>query len=105
VARKSNIARDKKRAKLHARYYERRKELKLKLAQLYKNPLDNQEEIQKLTDKLDAMPKNSSSSRVRLRCKVTGRPRGVYRRFGLGRNILRKLAMLGYLPGVRKSSW
>ena len=54
---------------------------------------------------LQKLPRNSSPSRVRSRCTLTGRPRGVYRKFGLGRNKLRELAMEGQIPGVTKSSW
>jgi small subunit ribosomal protein S14 len=55
--------------------------------------------------KLAELPRNSSPGRVRNRCALTGRPRGVYRKFGLGRNKLRELAMRGEVPGVIKASW
>lgn len=54
---------------------------------------------------LQKLPRNSSPTRVRLRCTVTGKGRGVYRKFGLCRNQLRQLALEGKLPGVRKASW
>ena len=54
---------------------------------------------------LQKLPRNASPTRVRNRCKLTGRPRGVYRKFGLGRNKLRELAMRGEVPGVIKASW
>ena len=54
---------------------------------------------------LQQLPRNASPTRVRNRCKVTGRPRGVYRKFGLGRNKLREIAMRGEIPGMTKASW
>jgi small subunit ribosomal protein S14 len=56
-------------------------------------------------DKLQKLPRDASPVRLRNRCALTGRPRGVYRKFGLGRNKLRDLAMKGEVPGVIKSSW
>jgi len=55
--------------------------------------------------KLQKLPRNASPSRLRNRCAITGRPRGVYRKFGLGRSKLRDLAMRGEVPGVIKASW
>ncbi len=54
---------------------------------------------------LQKLPRNASPSRVRNRCKLTGRSRGVYRKFGLGRNKLREIAMRGEIPGMTKASW
>jgi len=54
---------------------------------------------------LQRLPRNASPTRVRNRCKLTGRPRGVYRKFGLGRNKLREIAMRGEIPGMTKASW
>ena len=54
---------------------------------------------------LQQLPRNSSPSRLRNRCSLTGRPRGVYRKFGLGRNKLREIAMRGEIPGIVKASW
>ncbi len=54
---------------------------------------------------LQKLPRNASPTRVRNRCKLTGRPRGVYRKFGLGRNKLREIAMRGEIPGMTKASW
>ena len=56
-------------------------------------------------EKLQKLPRNASPTRLRNRCAITGRPRGVYRKFGLGRNKLRELAMRGEVPGVIKASW
>ena len=55
--------------------------------------------------KLQALPRNSSPVRLRNRCAITGRPRGVYSKFGLGRNKLREIAMRGEVPGMVKASW
>jgi small subunit ribosomal protein S14 len=55
--------------------------------------------------KLQQLPRNASPSRVRNRCELTGRPRGTYRKFGLGRNKLREIAMRGEIPGLTKASW
>ncbi len=55
--------------------------------------------------KLQQLPRNASPSRLRNRCKLTGRPRGVYRKFGLGRNKLREIALRGEVPGLTKASW
>jgi small subunit ribosomal protein S14 len=54
---------------------------------------------------LQKLPRDSSYIRVRNRCALTGRPRGYYRKFGLGRNKLRELAMMGVIPGITKASW
>ena len=54
---------------------------------------------------LQQLPRNASPTRVRNRCELTGRPRGVYRKFGLGRNKLREIAMRGEIPGMTKASW
>ena len=55
--------------------------------------------------KLQKLPRNSSPTRLRSRCELTGRPRGTYRKFGLGRNKLREIAMRGEIPGITKASW
>ena len=55
--------------------------------------------------KLQAMPRDASASRLRNRCQITGRPRGVFRKFGLCRNKIREYAMRGEIPGVTKASW
>ena len=55
--------------------------------------------------KIQGLPRNANKTRIRNRCALTGRPRGVYRKFGLGRNKLRDLALKGEVPGVIKASW
>ena len=94
------IEREKKRAKLVEKYAEKRETLMVEFQQ-----------AESLEDKLEAhrkiqqLPRNSAPNRRRNRCWVTGRPRGVYRDFGLSRNVLREWAHEGLLPGVVKSSW
>jgi len=63
------------------------------------------EERDEAREKLQKLPRNASPSRLRNRCALTGRPRGVYRKFGLGRNKLRELALRGEVPGIIKASW
>ncbi len=63
------------------------------------------EEKDAAREKLQKLPRNASPVRLRNRCALTGRPRGVYRKFGLGRNKLRELALKGEVPGVIKASW
>ncbi len=94
------IAREAKRAKLIAKYADKRAELKEQF-RLADDPLAKLE-IQR---QLQRLPLNSSPVRQRNRCWVTGRPRGYYRDFGLSRNVLREWAHQGLLPGVVKSSW
>lgn len=89
MAKTSVTARNDKRKKLVEKYAALRAELKRN---------GDYEGLQKL-------PRNSSPTRLVSRCSVTGRGRGVYRKFGLGRNMFRQLALDGKLPGVRKSSW
>ncbi|AFZ47162.1 SSU ribosomal protein S14P [Cyanobacterium stanieri PCC 7202] len=94
------IAREAKRAKLIAKYADKRAELKEQFKQA-QDPLEKLE----IHRQLQQLPLNSSPVRQRNRCWVTGRPRGYYRDFGLSRNVLREWAHKGLLPGVVKSSW
>lgn len=89
MAKKSIIAREKKRAKMVAKYAEKRKQLKE--AGDY--------------EALDKLPKNSSRVRMHNRCKLTGRPKGYMRRFGINRVTFRQMALAGKIPGVTKASW
>ena len=101
MAKKSLIRREEKRHKLVRRYAPKRTDLKQKL----QNPdLDNSE-IFTLRQGLQRLPRNSSPTRLHRRCSQTGRPRGVYRDFGLSRHLIRELAHQGCLPGVTKASW
>ena len=81
----------------------KKQRLKLK-KQIMKKDLSMEERL-KIQNKLNELPRNSSHIRVRNRCKLTGRTRGVYRKFGLSRIKLRELSMSGSLPGMVKSSW
>lgn len=101
MAKKSMIAREKKRAKTVARYARKRAEIKARASDV--NLSD--EERWEAQMQLQALPRNASPVRMVNRCNLTGRPKGFYRKFGLGRNKLRELAMQGYVPGVVKSSW
>jgi small subunit ribosomal protein S14 len=89
MAKKSVIARNLKRIRMAEKYAEKREALKKE---------GDYEALQKL-------PRNSSPTRVRNRCNLTGRGRGVYRKFGLCRNVFRQLALQGKIPGIRKASW
>ncbi len=101
MAKKSKVVNNQHKIKLSNRLYEKRKSLleKINDSEL---PFD---ERQKYRFKLEKLPKNSSRIRVRNRCNVTGRPRGVYRKFGLSRITFRELASKGLIPGVTKASW
>ena len=95
------IEREKKRAKLVAKYADKRSALKATIANLESSD-DERWEAQRQLQKL---PRDASPSRQRRRCRVTGRPHGVYRKFGLCRNKLREAAMRGDVPGLVKASW
>ena len=95
------IAREVKRAKMVKRYAAKRAVLKETIRDL--NTTDEDRAVAQA--KLNAMPRDASPSRKRNRCSVTGRPHGVYRKFGLGRNKLREAAMKGEIPGLTKASW
>ncbi|GMU43423.1 MAG: 30S ribosomal protein S14 [Xanthomonadales bacterium] len=101
MAKTSMVNREIKREKLAKRYGAKRKELKAVIVSAtasYDEKMEAQAKLQKL-------PRDSSPSRQRNRCALTGRPRGVYRKFGLGRNKLREATMRGDVPGLRKASW
>ena len=101
MAKTSMIMRDVKRAKLAKKYAAKRASLKAIIA----SSSDNFEALQKAVGDLASLPRDSSPARQRTRCSVTGRPRGVYRKFGLGRQKLREAAMRGEVPGLKKASW
>jgi small subunit ribosomal protein S14 len=100
MAKKSMIARDTKRRKMVDRFAAKRTALKTAFAEA-SDPMERLEIHRKIQD----LPRNSAPSRLRNRCWATGKPRGVYRDFGLCRNQLRERAHKGELPGVVKSSW
>ena len=101
MAKQSSIQKNLKRKLMVKQYKLRRIDLKNKI----KNKDLNLEERIKLQSKLNDLPRDSSRIRVRNRCELTGRSRGVYRKFNLSRIKLRELSMSGALPGVTKSSW
>ena len=95
------IERETKRAKLVKRYAVKRTALK----EIISNVNSSDEDRIAAQTRLNALPRDSSPSRQRNRCAITGRPHGVYRKFGLGRNKLREAAMNGEIPGLTKASW
>ena len=101
MAKKSMIAREVKRIKTVAKYADKRASLKA----IMSDQNASSEERYEASVKFQKLPRNSSPSRVVRRCQITGRPHAVYRKFGLGRNKLRQLAMKGDIPGLVKSSW
>lgn len=100
MAKKSAIARNKKRIKMVDKYMQARTELK----SIANDPKVSFEQKMEARQKLALLPKNSSPVRVRNRCQKTGRPRGYMRFFGLSRISMRELALKGHLPGIRKGS-
>ena len=100
MAKKSMLERELKRKKLVSRYAEKRNEI---LSELKK--VNNLDEIFQWNEKLQKLPRNSSSIRIRNRCWKTGRPRGYFRYFGLCRNVVREFAHDCLLPGATKASW
>lgn len=101
MAKKSMIQRELKREKLAAKYARKRAELKAIIRSV--NSTDDERRVAQA--KLNAIPRDASPTRQRNRCSITGRPHGVYRKFGLGRNKLREGAMKGEIPGLTKASW
>jgi len=101
MAKQSMIEREKKRAKIVAKYASKRDALKKASVDM---SLSFDERMDAM-DKLAKLPRNASPVRQQNRCKITGRPHGGYRKFGLSRNMLRQLAMQGDVPGLRKASW
>ncbi len=101
MAKRSMINRDVKRAKLVKRHAAKRQELK----KIVSSPTASYDEKMAAVTSLQKLPRDSSPARQRSRCELTGRPRGVYAKFGLGRNKLREATMRGDVPGLRKASW
>ncbi len=101
MAKKSMIARENKRAKTVAKYAAKRAALKAIIG----NSSSSDEEVWDAVEALQKLPRNASPCRQQRRCRVTGRPHAVYRKFGLCRNKLREAAMRGDVPGLVKSSW
>jgi small subunit ribosomal protein S14 len=101
MAKQSQILRDRKREKLIKKYAEKRRELRKRLNDATVS-IDEKLEIQQ---KFAKLPRNSCPTRLNRRCRISGRSRSYYRKFGISRIALRDLALKGHLPGVRKSSW
>lgn len=101
MAKLSMINREEKRRRVVDKYAAKRTELKKQGVDLKLSP----EERQVALRKLQTLPRDASPTRMRNRCRLTGRPHGYYRKFGLGRNKLRENAMQGYVPGLVKASW
>jgi small subunit ribosomal protein S14 len=101
MAKKSMIAREDKRTRTVAKFAVKRAALKATIA----DQNSSEEDVWEAQIKLQKMPRDASTARQRNRCRLTGRPHGVYRKFGLCRNKVREAAMRGDLPGLVKASW
>ena len=101
MAKLSVVLREKKRRQTVAKFKVRRQAL----LEVIRNAKAADEDRDAARAKLQKLPRDASPSRLRNRCAITGRPRGVYRKFGLGRNKLRDLALKGEVPGIIKASW
>ena len=101
MAKTAVINRDVKRRKTVKKFAKKRAEL---LAVIDNAKISDEDRFA-ARQKLQQLPRDASPTRLRNRCKLTGRPRGVFRKFGLGRNMLRVIAMRGEIPGVVKASW
>ena len=101
MAKTSMVNREVKREKLVKRFSAKRAELKKIISSVSASYEDKEMAVAKLSK----LPRDSSPCRGRNRCALTGRPRGVYQKFGLGRNKLREATMRGDVPGLRKASW
>ena len=101
MAKKSSVEKNLNREKLIAKFRDKRQKLK----KMLKDKNLSLEKRLSIQNKLSDLPKSSSRVRYRNRCKITGRSRGVYSKFGLSRIKIRELSLQGKLPGVIKSSW
>ena len=101
MAKANMVEREKKRAKIVKKYAAKRKELKATVL----SPKASYEEKMAAQTQLQKLPRDASPTRQRNRCALTGRSRGVYAKFGLGRHKLREATMRGDVPGLRKASW
>jgi len=101
MAKLALINREDKRRKMVKKYAAKRAELKAIIQDVKRD--DDARTDARL--KLQSLPRDASESRLRNRCQLTGRPRGVFRKFGLCRNMIREIAMKGEIPGVVKASW
>ena len=101
MAKLSLINREEKRRKMVEKYATKRAELQAIVGDIARS----EEERFEARQKIQALPRDASPVRLRNRCKLTGRPRGVFRKFGLGRSKLRDFVMRGEVPGMTKASW
>jgi small subunit ribosomal protein S14 len=101
MAKKSMVLRNEKRKKMAAHQAPVRKELRAKAI----DPTISDEERDQARAKLQSLPRNGAAVRIRNRCQMTGRSRGVYRKFMISRIVFREMALRGLIPGVTKSSW
>ena len=101
MAKLAVINRQAKRALLVKKYAEKRKQL----FSIIQDPKATDEARDEARAKIQSMPRDASPVRLRNRCAITGRPRGTFRKFGLGRNKIREIAMRGEIPGMIKASW
>lgn len=101
MAKVSMVEREKKRTKLVSKHAVKRAALKATI----NSPDTSDDDRWEAQQALQKLPRDSSKSRQRNRCQVTGRPHGVYRKFGLCRNIIRQAAMRGDIPGLKMASW
>jgi len=101
MAKTSMIEREKRRMKTVQKYAAKRAALMEKI----RNPKTSMEDRIEAQTKLQQLPRDASPTRGQRRCRLTGRPHGVYRKFGLSRNKLREVAMRGEIPGLTKASW
>jgi small subunit ribosomal protein S14 len=101
MAKKSMVARDAKRVRIAARYAQKRAVLK----RIIKDRTAAAEKLDEALLKLQKLPRDAAPTRQRNRCRISGRPHGYYRKFGLSRNKLREAAMRGDVPGLVKASW
>jgi small subunit ribosomal protein S14 len=101
MAKLAVVNRDQKRRKMVAKFAARR----AALLDTINDSKRSDEDRQEAREKLQQLPRNASPVRLRNRCRLTGRPRGVFRKFGLARNKLREIALRGEIPGLIKASW
>jgi small subunit ribosomal protein S14 len=101
MAKTNMVEREKRRAKIAKRYAAKRAQLK----ELIRSPKTSAEDRAAAQAKLQSLPRDASPSRQRKRCAITGRSRGVYRKFGLARVKIREVVNRGEIPGVGKASW
>ena len=101
MAKQCIVNRELKRERLVKKYAAKRAALK----EIIRNPANADEQRREAQVELQRLPRDTSPVRLNNRCRLTGRPHGYYRKFGLGRNKLREAAMRGDIPGLRKASW